>query len=249
MNEDISTRKFWRNQARLSAIVVFASVSLSLLLVWLSLGDLPPDGRVVALWLGFAIPAVVSPGAMVYVTFKNLLNHRLHQRVHRLANSDDLTGLANRRCFTRRGTLRLAEAAHTQPTDQQTALLLADIDWFKRVNDTYGHEAGDDVLSQVAQALIHAAPADALIARLGGEEFTVMCDVSGPDELNRLAERLRQAVEATHIVYRGDVIQVTISVGLAIARRCDTLSTFLSRADKALYDAKDRGRNRFALAA
>jgi diguanylate cyclase (GGDEF)-like protein len=244
MNEDISTRKFWRNQARLSAIVVFALVSLSLLLVWLSLGDLPPDGRAVALWLGFAIPAVVSPGAMVYVTFQNLRNHRLHQRVHRLANCDDLTGLANRRSFTRQATVGLADAASAQ-----IGLLIVDIDWFKRVNDTFGHEAGDETLCHIAQTLVHAAPHGALVARLGGEEFTVMCHVDNVSELSRIAEALRKATDAAGFYFLGAKIHVTISLGLTLARPDDTLSTLLSRADNALNDAKNQGRNRFELAA
>lgn len=246
MNEDTSTRRFWRNQARLSAIVVLASISLSLLLVWLSLGDLPPDGRLVALWLGFGIPAVVSPGAMVYVTFQNLRNHRLHQRVHRLANSDDLTGLANRRRFTQTATLRL----QTPPfSGMRPALILVDIDWFKRINDTFGHEAGDETLCHMANTLVHAAPEGALVARLGGEEFTILCNVENENQLKDIAEAVRKATEAAGFVYRGDPIHITISLGLAVARSGDTLSTLLSRSDKALYDAKNRGRNRFALAA
>ena len=110
-------------------------------------------------------------------------------------------------------------------------------------------EAGDDVLCHVAQTLIHAAPEGALIARLGGEEFTIMCEISGQEALSRLAEKLRRATEATHIIYHGEVISVTISLGLAIARPGDTLSALLSRADKALYGAKDHGRNQFAVAA
>jgi diguanylate cyclase (GGDEF)-like protein len=244
MNDHISTRKFWHNQSKLSAIVVFASVSLSFLLVWLSLGDLPPDGRVVALWLGFGIPAVVSPGAMVYVTFQNLRNHRLHQRVHRLANCDDLTGLSNRRSFTEQATARLAGAA-----SEKIGLLLVDIDWFKRVNDTFGHEAGDETLVHMANTLVHAAPEDALVARLGGEEFTILCKVNDEKQVEDIAETVRKATEAAGFIYRGDHIRVTISLGLSVARPDDTLSTLLNRADRALYDAKDRGRNRFALAA
>jgi diguanylate cyclase (GGDEF)-like protein len=244
MNDHISTRKFWHNQSKLSAIVVFASVSLSFLLVWLSLGDLPPDGRVVALWLGFGIPAVVSPGAMVYVTFQNLRNHRLHQRVHRLANCDDLTGLSNRRSFTEQATARLAGAASVK-----IGLLLVDIDWFKRVNDTFGHEAGDETLVHMANTLVHAAPEDALVARLGGEEFTILCTVNDEKQVEDIAETVRKATEAAGFIYRGDHIRVTISLGLSVARPDDTLSTLLNRADRALYDAKDRGRNRFALAA
>jgi diguanylate cyclase (GGDEF)-like protein len=87
------------------------------------------------------------------------------------------------------------------------------------------------------------------VARLGGEEFTVMCKVKDIVALSRIAEALRQATESTCLIYRGEVVRVTISLGLATGRADDTLSALLSRADKALYDAKNCGRNRCTLAA
>jgi diguanylate cyclase (GGDEF)-like protein len=96
---------------------------------------------------------------------------------------------------------------------------------------------------------VHAAPHGALVARLGGEEFTLMCHVDNVLELSRIAEALRKATDAAGFYYRGEKIHVTISLGLTLARPDDTLSTLLSRADNALYDAKNQGRNRFELAA
>jgi diguanylate cyclase (GGDEF)-like protein len=246
MTDRTSKRAFWAQQIRVSAIVVAASIGLSMLMTWLSLGDAPLDVRRISLVLSFIIPATVSPSAMAYTCYQNLRNHRLHRQVHRLANSDDLTGLANRRSFVRQGEAHLANSGADM---SHMALLLIDIDWFKRVNDNHGHEAGDEVLCHVAQTLLHAAPGDALVARLGGEEFTVLCRAETPAALRAIAERLRQGAESARVIYRGEVIHITISLGVTFARPGDTLSALLSRADQALYEAKNHGRNQFALAA
>lgn len=247
MNNDFR-HQFWKQQIQTSAIVCVGVIAAAMVMIWIGTYDLDTSLRVRGLVLAGIIAGILGPLGSAYAIRQNSRHLALHLQYERLANSDDLTGLANRRCFNRRGAARLAEAGQTRGI-AQTALLLVDIDWFKRVNDQHGHEAGDDVLCHVAQTLIHAAPEGALIARLGGEEFTIMCEISGPEALSRLAEKLRRATEATHIIYHGEVISVTISLGLAIARQGDTLSALLSRADKALYGAKDHGRNQFAVAA
>ncbi|KDA03210.1 GGDEF domain-containing protein [Hyphomonas oceanitis] len=236
--------QFWKQQIQTSAIVCVGVVIAALVMIWIGTFDLDMSIRIRGLILAGLISGVLAPLGSAYAIRQNSRHLALHMQYERLANSDDLTGLANRRCFNRRGAARLAGAGR-----KQIALLLVDIDWFKRVNDMHGHEAGDDVLCHVAQTLIHASPDGALIARLGGEEFTVMCEISSHAELTLLAEKLRRATEATHIIYHGEPIRVTISLGLAIARPGDTLSALLSRADKALYGAKDHGRNQFSVAA
>jgi diguanylate cyclase (GGDEF)-like protein len=236
--------QFWKQQIQTSMIVCVGVMAAAIAMIWVCTYDLDMAIRIRGVILAAGISGILAPLGSAYAIRQNSRHLALHMQYERLANSDDLTGLANRRCFNRRGAVRLAGAGR-----KQIALLLVDIDWFKRVNDKHGHEAGDDVLCHVAQTLIHAAPEGALIARLGGEEFTIMCEISGPEALSRLAEKLRRATEATHIIYHGEVISVTISLGLAIARPGDTLSALLSRADKALYGAKDHGRNQFAVAA
>ena len=246
MPQTISTRKFWIGQARNMAMVFPLSVTLSFGTVYLASKGFTPDDRIAVLWLSALIPAIVCPFAMAYVGFQNLRVHRLHRQVHHFANSDDLTGLANRRCFHRDATHRISDAARSS---RSTALILVDIDWFKQVNDTHGHEAGDETLCHVANTLLRVAPEGSLVARLGGEEFTIMCEVDDDAELGRAAEALRKGIEATQFFYQGKTICVTISLGLSVLRSGDTLSTLLGRADKALYNAKSYGRNRFELAA
>ena len=246
MPDHTPNRDFWIEQIRLAASVLVGAILFAVSVTWLSTTDLDAHARAHALALALGLPLAIAPFSQAYAIRQKLRNHRLHQRVQRLANSDDLTGLANRRHFTHKATQRLITA---RDQGKQLALLLVDIDWFKRVNDTFGHEAGDETLCHIANTLIHAAPQGALVARLGGEEFTILCTMESDVHLSELAEAVRKATEAASFIYRGDHISVTISLGLATARTDDTLSALLSRADKALYKAKNCGRNQFALAA
>lgn len=246
MPQKISTRKFRIGQARNMAIVSAVSVTLSFVTVYLASKGFTPDDRIAVLWLSVLIPALICPFAMLYVGFQNLRVRRLHQQVHHFANSDDLTGLTNRRCFHREATRRISDTAR-EP--RSTALIVMDIDGFKQVNDTHGHEVGDETLCHVASTLLRVAPLGSLVARLGGEEFAVLCEVDDDADLGRAAETLRKGIEATQFYYHGNTICVTISLGLSVLHSGDTLSTLLSRADKALCSAKSYGRNRVERAA
>ena len=239
-------RDFWAEQIRLALSVVAAAIAVAMSVTWFTTMDLDAHARNHAMALSFCLPIAIVPISQAMAIRLRLRLLRLHLKFRKLANSDDLTGLANRRSFTQQGAARLAASGRD---DTQCGLIAVDIDWFKRVNDNHGHEAGDEVLCHIAQTLLHAAPHGALVARLGGEEFTVMCDVESELDISRIAEALRKATEAAAFYYRGEKIHVTISLGLTLAQPGDTLSTMLSRADHALYDAKKNGRNRLALAA
>jgi diguanylate cyclase (GGDEF)-like protein len=159
------------------------------------------------------------------------------------ANTDPLTKLANRRFFTH---IANKELALMRRQKEHFAVLMMDIDHFKSINDTYGHQAGDYVLTQISQTLYGCIREEDMLARIGGEEFVV----SSP-YLNRLAaivlaERLRKAVEGKEIVYEGNRIPVTMSLGIAVRPQDgDELDELLASADERLYIAKQSGRNRF----
>jgi|CXWL01.1.fsa_nt_gi diguanylate cyclase (GGDEF)-like protein len=165
----------------------------------------------------------------------------LNTKLERSATTDELTGLGNRRAALDR--LRELYASLER---HQTALacILIDIDHFKRVNDTFGHEAGDVVLRETANALRRAARIDEPVFRLGGEEFLVLCPGASADDAVQGAERFRHAVAASAVKYDNDQISVTISCGVA-EWGLDTKTTdeLLRMADQALYCAKRAGRN------
>lgn len=237
---------FWAQQIRFVVLGMLGALITAALAAWFTTADLNLHGRLHALFLSVVLTGTVAASLLTYSVRQNVRYLRLHLQTQVAANSDPLTGLANRRAFLTEGEFRL-----TQPPQRaaQPALLLVDIDWFKRVNDKHGHEAGDETLVHISQTLLHSVPAEAMVSRLGGEEFTILTDVKDADHLEKLADALCKIAAATSFYYRGERISVTVSLGLALARPDDTLSTLLSRADKALYDAKHDGRNRFSLAA
>jgi diguanylate cyclase len=173
-----------------------------------------------------------------------LLTQQL-QQAQTEAMLDPLTGLMNRRGFERAVKELFASADITG-----AALLLADIDHFKQVNDTYGHLLGDKVLRAIAQTLQSNIKGRDLAARLGGEEFAVLLPQTTLQGARTLAEQIRNAVSAGRI-RRADGKDspgaVTVSLGVAIGRKGDTLEQLLARADVALYAAKHGGRNRVSV--
>lgn len=160
----------------------------------------------------------------------------------RRSRTDALTGLWNRRHFDEQLERVLNE---TDRFGGSSALVLCDLDFFKRVNDTYGHDAGDAVLQQVASVLRDGVRTVDVCARLGGEELALILPQTSMDGAMELAERLRQAVEAAAVPHDGVTIRVTVSMGVAIySAGSDGKGTLFKRADENLYAAKHQGRNR-----
>lgn len=161
----------------------------------------------------------------------------------RLADLDPLTGIKNRRGFVARAE-RLLAAAGTVPV----GLLVFDIDRFKRINDVYGHDAGDQVLEAIGRVLAPLSAADTAVARLGGEEFGVMIARPGT-ELTALAEELRGRISELRFAFGGEEVQVTTSIGVACADRDMPFVELYREADRALYRAKSAGRDQVKLSA
>jgi diguanylate cyclase (GGDEF)-like protein len=162
--------------------------------------------------------------------------------ITRLMNTDPLTGLTNRRQLTEKLDAEMSKAKrHNHPL----SALMTDIDHFKSINDTYGHDAGDKVLMQVAQTLLTTCRKEDIVARYGGEEFVVILPNSPATSALECAERIRKAIEET--VCPGVDRRMTVSVGATLFAADDTEESLIKRADTALYDAKESGRNRVAL--
>ncbi|ABM03598.1 diguanylate cyclase [Psychromonas ingrahamii 37] len=161
------------------------------------------------------------------------------QELFRLATTDPLTGLLNRRELQVQAQKVTHQAARNLST---FALLFIDIDFFKRVNDTYGHPAGDKVLICLANILTQERRVTDIVARMGGEEFALLLPNIDEENAYKLAERLRKKIEKQTI----DHIKITVSIGLVVTRK-NTQTNFdilLELADQALYESKEWGRNR-----
>jgi diguanylate cyclase (GGDEF)-like protein len=172
-----------------------------------------------------------------------------NEALGRLAALDGLTGIPNRRSFDET-LLRECRRAHREGIP--LSCIMVDIDHFKAYNDTYGHQAGDDCLSQVAQALetCNNRPSD-LVARYGGEEFGVILPATEAAGAHMVAERMRLCVAQLEIPHAGSsaAAHVTLSLGVATMNAGDASpESLLQAADRALYQAKRRGRNQVALA-
>jgi diguanylate cyclase (GGDEF)-like protein/PAS domain S-box-containing protein len=159
-----------------------------------------------------------------------------------LATTDGLTGLANRRHFMERGN---AELGRARRTGQQVSCIMLDVDHFKKVNDTYGHEAGDLVLKTIARTAREILRSIDVLGRLGGEEFAAVLPETGLEAALLVAERLREAVAGMGLACEGRPLAVTMSLGVAqVLSTEESLDGLLKRADEALYEAKQTGRNR-----
>jgi diguanylate cyclase (GGDEF)-like protein len=169
---------------------------------------------------------------------------RLAAEAQYLAHTDSLTGLANRR----RAITQLDKCIRRcQQGERPLGVISFDIDHFKRVNDTEGHQKGDDVLVRVAEIARDRARASDLVGRMGGEEFIWLLPDAGLEETSKAAERLRQMIELESC--KGGLPRVTASVGYAMWRPGDDANALLGRVDSALYAAKAAGRNTVEMAA
>ena len=153
---------------------------------------------------------------------------------------DPLTGLPNRAAWNERLAL---EHGRLQQTGTGLLLAILDLDHFKSINDTYGHQAGDKVLKIIANVLRKGLRGDDFIARFGGEEFALLMPGSDLSGGSRLLERLRAAVEQCPFHFKGERVTVTMSAGVAVFKSGENASQVLKRADQALYRAKEAGRN------
>ncbi len=169
------------------------------------------------------------------------------QRVRRLEEAimlDPLTGLGNRRFVEMRLASSLVETQHYQVP---FGMLFIDIDHFKWVNDTHGHEAGDLVLKMVASTMSHSVRSSDHLGRWGGEEFIAIIINMSRMKLAKVANKLRLLVSRSRLLSAGATIRVTISIGATLSRAEDTPETILRRADQLLYKSKRGGRNRVSI--
>lgn len=212
------------------------AIVLSVLLTWALLGE---DLTVEMLRASILGPLLIAPPVCLLSASRSLEIYRLNQRLEHLLAHDQMTNLLTRSHFMRQ--------MHEMEEDFRGSFLMLDIDLFKKVNDTYGHLAGDEVIRQVAGVIQDHVRQDGLAARYGGEEFVVCLPQKDMEEAVKRAEEIRQAVERKTVKVSGSNLGCTISIGLGYADGRKTVEEVLKRADEALYAAKKQGRNRVSL--
>ncbi|MBV7480670.1 sensor domain-containing diguanylate cyclase [Pseudomonas sp. PDM31] len=191
-----------------------------------------------SLYLNLLICLVVT---LVVMVLLNRVIKRFQDRIQAQATLDSLTELPNRRGFDLLAVQAIHEAQ--RELNPLTALLL-DLDHFKALNDTYGHLAGDQVLSGFARDLQSCLRHCDIVCRWGGEEFIVLLKDTDAETGHEIAEKIRQYVAHQRYAYNEHMMQVTVSIGLTALQPDDTLHSLLSRADHGMYRAKQSGRNR-----
>ena len=196
----------------------------------------------------FAVINIAVWASAIWTTAHNLFkaeerNKQLIKLLDRNSKTDLLSGVWNRRYLEQRLEAELAGAdRHRRPL----SCIITDIDFFKKVNDTYGHHVGDIVIKTVGQLLSATVRKEDIVCRYGGEEFVVLLPDTDESKATLLAERLRVAIEQTEIIADGKTLRVTCSFGVAQAE--DASTAVVERADAALYSAKKSGRNRVVAA-
>ena len=226
---------------RAMTLVTIATVLLPITIWFISQGKLYTVGMGVATILFFlsAIRAGKVLSSAMHQSFK--LTHELKNakdRAEKLARIDVLTGLNNRRAFYEKGQV-LADLF--QRNNTELSMIVMDIDNFKNINDTFGHTVGDETLKKVGQILQGEIRKSDVCARIGGEEFGILLQVSSPLDALNLAEKLRGLIANTAMTFNGKSFNITASFGVASCT--SSLENLFKSADKALYEAKDAGRN------
>ncbi|MDD4911193.1 MAG: diguanylate cyclase [Sideroxydans sp.] len=190
-------------------------------------------------WISNTFIFMAALNFLIFAWFIDKTAAHNERELSKLAITDPLTGMPNRRFFD----LAFFQAiAKGKRLERQLVLAVIDIDHFKEVNDVHGHEAGDEVLRQLATLLTASTRAGNIVARIGGEEFAVLFADASMSDAHEVAERIRGAIESTLFNYAGTPLKITISIGLSQAK-WDVEQTFKA-ADSALYLAKQNGRNR-----
>jgi diguanylate cyclase (GGDEF)-like protein len=165
----------------------------------------------------------------------------MNKKLLTLSTIDDLTGLRNRRDFR---TNALQETSRFERGGEPFCILLIDIDYFKQVNDVNGHACGDKVLIQMGQLMKGQIRQQDLLARWGGEEFILMIIETKVEQGQRIAEKIRLAIQQNIVRFEGQNIQVSVSIGVSQISLVDKLDDCINRADKNLYLGKNNGRNK-----
>jgi diguanylate cyclase (GGDEF)-like protein len=185
------------------------------------------------------IPVFISLSFSLGIfAFRRILElTNLVSETNELSIRDYLTGLYNRRYIS---DIFDNELNRSRRNNTQFSLLMIDIDNFKKINDTFGHNVGDNVLSEISERLLSVSRKADIISRWGGEEFLILCPGTGPLEASKTAERLLSVINSSEFK---EVKEVTISIGVVTHNKDENFEAIVNRADECLYKAKENGKN------
>lgn len=218
--------------------IIGAAVFYSFLKYALEFNEIKSDKiEIIALVSG----SFVNGAILFMVGYFRIKYDKLLMEVRKLTLIDSLTGLYNRRYFD----LYLEKAI---PLSQSSSLVLMmlDIDLFKKINDRYGHQCGDEALKHIADIIKHNVRNSDGYVRFGGEEFAIIIPNTALEKAQNMAEQIRNVVDQSPFIYNDNQIHFTISIGVALYSG-ETAEAFIEKADKGLYQAKENGRNQVVL--
>jgi diguanylate cyclase (GGDEF)-like protein len=238
--------EFWRDRGEglISRWPVVVLLCIHAIVVLLRIPLLVPSDlpHIHADWLSFlALEAIFFAFCLAYL-FGGVARERIVLIYKRASMMDPLTGVANRRAFFARGRRLVRRGIIDR---QPAALMFFDIDHFKEINDTFGHQAGDEALMTFCRVATSILRPNDLFARLGGEEFACIVPRASLNDAAQVAERIRREFQSTPIEVGGHVFNATVSIGVTVGDGSGAdLSELIGEADRALYRAKEGGRNR-----
>ncbi len=232
----------WRRVYRITGMMTALAIALSVIITNLAMETFSQGVDVQGLMVAIVTPLVLAAPSIGLIAIRHEQLRLANQKLQHLATYDWLTGCLNRGAFTTRVSTAIA-----RPSTRMPALLVVDVDHFKAINDTHGHDRGDDALRLIGGALLQAAPEKALVGRVGGEEFAVFLESSDGANLARIAEQLRAAVGQLSFISDGAACSLSVSIGCAIVHSPTDFRTLYRIADDCLYKAKSAGRDQVML--
>lgn len=237
------SRKGWIELASWTIFGTAGCLAVSLTFNWLAFRNADAQEFSAVMTSATVLPIIIAGPLFFYLTLKlrelAIANHKLA----RLASTDNLTGILNRGAFTGRVEHHLGETP-----GMSGALLIVDVDRFKRINDSFGHDQGDAALRVISDAVAASLRSNDIVGRLGGEEFGVFLPGASAPVGAEIAERIRNAVSAADFSPDGRAHKLSVSIGCVVFSGGATYEELFRMADDRLYEAKRTGRNRIAVA-